>query len=57
MAFRLVLLPAIVFIWLVGWPLYWVGLQRKTPEKKSVPKEYNPTMLVISDIQKIEAKN
>jgi hypothetical protein len=56
-ALTLVLLPVIVFIWFVGWSLYWIGSQRKTPEKESVPKEYNFTMLVIPNEQAIEAEN
>jgi flagellar basal body-associated protein FliL len=56
-AFTLILLPAVVFIWLIGWSLYWIGLKRKTTEKKSAPKEYDVTMLVIPDEQTVEARS
>ena len=56
-AFTLILLPAVVFIWLIGWSLYWIGLKRKTAEKESAPKKYHVTMLVIPDEQTIEARS
>ena len=33
------LMPAIIFIWLVGWGLYWIGHQR---EDKQVPRRKEP---------------
>lgn len=36
------LLPALVFVWLVGWSMYWLGHQRKDKEKnKTTHKEDN----------------
>jgi len=32
-------MPAIIFIWLVGWGLYWIGHQR---EDKQVPRRKEP---------------
>jgi hypothetical protein len=52
----LFLFPALVFIWLVGWSLYWIGVQRKTIEKEQTPSEYNVTMMVIPS-EKIEVRN
>ena len=52
----LFLLPALAFIWLVGWSLYWVGLQRKTIEKEQAISEYNVTMMVIPN-EKIKLRN
>ena len=55
-AFTLILLPALAFIWLVGWALYWIGFQRKTTEKKQASNECNVTIMVIPN-EKIEVRN
>ena len=31
------LLPAIIFLWIVGWSLYWIGYQ-KEPQKPQHPQ-------------------
>ena len=32
----ILLLPAIIFLWVIGWGLYWIGSQRVAP--KHTPK-------------------
>jgi flagellar basal body-associated protein FliL len=36
-----VLLPAIIFLWIVGWSLYWIGHQKETqkPQPPQSAKE------------------
>jgi hypothetical protein len=40
-AFIAILLPAIIFLWIVGWSLYWIGHQRESRETQpaSSPKK------------------
>jgi len=40
-AIIIVLLPAIIFLWMVGWSLYWIGHQKESrkPRPSQSPKE------------------
>jgi hypothetical protein len=42
----LLLLPALIFIFFMGWSMYWIGNQKK-PElaKRTAPKKDNVTLL------------
>jgi hypothetical protein len=44
--FVLLLLPALIFIFFMGWSMYWIGNQKR-PEKSKpkAPKEDNVTIL------------
>jgi hypothetical protein len=45
------LLPAIIFLWIVGWSLYWIGRQkesRKPPPASSPEKEDYVTLEAIA---------
>ena len=39
-----VLLPAIIFLWIVGWSLYWIGRQKESQEPEPAtaaePEDY-----------------
>jgi hypothetical protein len=40
------MLPALVFAWLVGWSLYWIGHQRENKSRAtSTPEKDNVTVL------------
>jgi hypothetical protein len=40
------MLPALVFAWLVGWSLYWIGHQRENERQpKFTPEKNNITVL------------
>ena len=42
------LLPAIIFLWIVGWSLYWIGHQKETrkAQPSSYPKEEDHVSLI-----------
>jgi len=46
-AISLLLMPVVVFLWFIGWSLYWFGLKRRTemPQPKS-PHEKDLTFIV-----------
>jgi flagellar basal body-associated protein FliL len=35
-ALILLLLPAVVFIWMIGWSLYWIGHQKERQKAKPI---------------------
>ncbi len=42
----LLLLPALVFIFFMGWSMYWIGNKKKPEhEKRKAPKKDNVTLL------------
>ncbi len=46
------LLPAIIFMWIVGWAFYWIGHQKETKySTQQVPKRDNVTFTVANDLQ------
>jgi flagellar basal body-associated protein FliL len=53
-----VFLPAIIFLWIVGWVLYWIGHQRKQQEPQAAsPKQEDYVSLipiVLEDPSEIE---
>jgi hypothetical protein len=41
------LLPAIIFLWIVGWSLYWIGHHRESQKTQpSSPKEEDYVSLI-----------
>ncbi|MCJ7559367.1 hypothetical protein MUO79_01950 [Candidatus Bathyarchaeota archaeon] len=44
-----ILLPAIIFLWIVGWSLYWISLQEKPRKAQppSSPKEDHVSLMAI----------
>jgi hypothetical protein len=36
-AVLLLILPIAVFLWFVGWSLYWIGSRRKAPKLSTIP--------------------
>ena len=40
------MLPALIFVWLVGWSMYWLGHKREDKRRtKPAPKEDNVTLI------------
>jgi hypothetical protein len=47
-AIIVLLLPAIIFLWIIGWSLYWIGHQKEPREAQpsSSPKEEDYVSLI-----------
>jgi len=45
----LFLLPGLIFIFLIGWSMYWIGDQKRTgkTKRKAPPKKDNVTLMPI----------
>ena len=48
-------LPASLFLWLVGWSLYWIGGKKENVKPKTVSKANDLTFTVLTTKEKIEA--
>jgi len=58
-AIIVLLLPAIIFLWIVGWSLYWIGHQKepRKAQSSSSPKEeehVNLMPIVLEETSEIE---
>jgi hypothetical protein len=54
------LLPAIIFLWIVGWSLYWIGHQkepRKPQPPSSAKEEDHVSLKAIALEEPLEIKN
>jgi hypothetical protein len=40
------MLPVVVFMWVVGWSLYWIGLKKEVPKRGNVPAQKELTFNV-----------
>jgi hypothetical protein len=47
-AIVVLLLPAIIFLWIIGWSLYWIGHQKepRQAQPSSSPKEEDHVSLI-----------
>lgn len=46
-AIIVLLLPAIIFLWIIGWSLYWIGHQKEPRQAQpSSPKEEDHVSLI-----------
>ncbi|MCW4008070.1 MAG: hypothetical protein NWF09_05205 [Candidatus Bathyarchaeota archaeon] len=57
-AIILLLLPAVVFIWIIGWGLYWIGHQREHQTmKQSESQEEHVHLMPIVLEEPLEARS
>jgi len=54
-ALMLLAMPLAVFLWFIGWTLYWVGARKKKLKPEPVKKKESVTLTVILPEDKIEA--
>jgi hypothetical protein len=45
-------MPAAVFLWLIGWSLYWIGSKRRIPSLKVNPakkeqEDFSPLLIML----------
>jgi len=48
-------MPIAIFLWCVGWSLYWIGGKKETAKPKMITQANALTFTVILQEQKIEA--
>ena len=53
--FVLLAMPVAVFLWLIGWALYWIGAKKEKLKPAPVNKTENVTLTVVLPEDKIEA--
>jgi hypothetical protein len=50
------LLPVIIFLWIIGWSLFWIGSQNK-PQKTEATTERDPISMTIVMCEEHKAKS
>ena len=53
--FLLLAMPVAVFLWCIGWALYWIGAKKEKLKPAPVKKAENVTLTVLVPEDKIEA--
>ena len=53
--FVLLAMPFAVFLWFIGWTLYWVGTKKEKLKPEPVKKKESVTLTVLLPENKIEA--
>jgi hypothetical protein len=48
-------MPFAVFLWFIGWALYWVGARKEKLKPEPVKKKESVTLTVLLPEEKIEA--
>jgi len=54
-ALMLLAMPLAVFLWFIGWALYWVGAKKEKLKTEPVKKKESVTLTVLLPEDKIEA--
>lgn len=50
------LLPVIIFLWIIGWSLFWIGSQNK-PQKTQTTTERNPISMTTVMCEEYKARS
>ena len=53
-ALLLLMLPIVIFIWLIGWSLYWIGSQREVSKPRKIIEQEELTFTALMPEEKYE---